>query len=333
MTELKEELKARDGEGPVEYAERVEALLEEHRRQTGERLTAHETMPGESPSEVLERLPMLKVADGIRASQRARRRAERSARQTGQTNRGKDSSVTKDAADEGTRRFRLAGQEHDVERAVSGFEEAKKRLYRKDGSKVYGEEEHTERMEKLVSGLREKVEAVTKEAEEDATGYEREVLALSYTDPTKGLTGEGRERLTASAPLVKEDCEGMAPSSLVERLRAVSAGKDKVAKVLHARYARSRYEAESARVAEQARNGTRNVPATDTAALRRVLELAQEIEGQLGDPESERRREAFTEAAKKSRETIRTARRRLSEADGTGERARREMAERVRAGF
>jgi hypothetical protein len=68
MTELREELKVRPEEGAVDYAERVEAVLEEHRVQTGERLTAHGTMPGEGPGEVLERMKVLKMADGIRSS-------------------------------------------------------------------------------------------------------------------------------------------------------------------------------------------------------------------------------------------------------------------------
>lgn len=64
-----------------------------------------------------------------------------------------------------------------------------------------------------------------------------------------------------------------------------------------------------------------------------MQELAKEIEDQIKAPELEDRREAFAEAAKKSRGIVQTARRRLSAADGTDERARQEMAERIRVGF
>ncbi|MEJ7872826.1 MAG: hypothetical protein WKF67_11265, partial [Rubrobacteraceae bacterium] len=94
MTELREELKIRPDEGAVDYAERVEAVLEEHRKETGERLTAHGTMPGEGPGEVLERMKVLKTADGIRASERARRRAQ----QENGTNRQKENHVTIDTS-------------------------------------------------------------------------------------------------------------------------------------------------------------------------------------------------------------------------------------------
>ncbi len=141
MTELRDELKIRPDEGAVDYAERVEVVLERHRLKTGERLTGWSTMPGESPSEVLERLPVLKTADGIRSSEKARRRAQ----EDNSTNRQKENYVNNDAsttAGESSRRYRIKSQERDVEKAVSDFESVRKRLYRSDGSKVYGEEEH-----------------------------------------------------------------------------------------------------------------------------------------------------------------------------------------------
>jgi hypothetical protein len=49
-----------------------------------------------------------------------------------------------------------------------------------------------------------------------------------------------RGRLEATRAFVKEDCEAMSILTLAERVSAVSAGSDRVAKVLHARYARRR---------------------------------------------------------------------------------------------
>jgi hypothetical protein len=144
--------------------------------------------------------------------------------------------------------------------AISEFEENKARLYRRDGSKVYGEAEHSERLGKLTAELSEKVEAVITEAQEDAQGYEQEALALSYTDPTKGLIGTDRERFSVSLPLVREDCEGLSADALLKRLAAVSAGSDRVAKVLHARYGKSRAEAMERKLEKAARSGGASPP-------------------------------------------------------------------------
>lgn len=316
MTELREELRIRPDEGPVDYAERIEAVLEEHRVETGERLTGWSTMPGESPGEVLERLPVLKTADGIRVSERARRRA----REDNGTNRQRENHVTIDAsttAGESSRRYRIKSQERDVEKAVSEFEAAKERLYRSDGSKVYGDEEHAERLGKLTDGLREKAEAVAAEAQSDIEGYEREAMALSYTDPASLVPASDRDRLETSRVFVKEDCESFAAPALTQRLEAVSAGSDKVALVLFARYARMRLEAleaESSRLAGEGR------PAgADKARENRALgEAVASLEADLEDPQMAKRAAGLKEAAEESRRVARAAKTRLSELDGTG---------------
>jgi len=331
MTELRDELKIRPEEGAVDYAERVEAVLEEHRVQTGERLTAHGTMPGEGPGEVLERMKVLKRADGIRSSERARRRAQ----EGNGTNRGKDNDVTRNAstaADESSRRFRTRSQERDVERAVSEFEAAKKRLYRADGSKVYGDEEHAERLGKMADGLREKAEAVAAEARSDIEGYEREALALSYTDPASLVPASDRGRLETSRVFVKEDCETFAVPALTERLTAVSAGKDKVAKVLHARYARTRLEALKAESDRLAWEGGSAGP--EASRQERALgEAVAALEAVLEDPRKAKKAQGLKEAAEESRRVARAAKTKVSEFDGTDAEARREMAERTRATF
>lgn len=195
MTELKDELKAKPGEDAVAFLERAKTTLERHREETGERRSVWGTMPGEEPSEILERVKIVKEAEGILEAGKERRRE----RENGTNDERKPSM---DAS------YRTKSQERDVERSVEAFEAAKAKLYRKDGSKVYGDAEHAERMDALTADLREKVEAVAEEASKDAEGHDREALALSYTDPTKGLTTTDRERLSASMPLVKEDCEG-----------------------------------------------------------------------------------------------------------------------------
>jgi hypothetical protein len=122
-------------------------------------------------------------------------------------------------------------------------------------------------------------------------------------------------------------------------MRAVAAGTDKPSKLLHARYGLRRYEMETARLSEarlasqgQSTDGN-PVGTTDTAALRELKTSAEEIAQESKDPADERGREAALEAATKSRRIVTTARSRLSEADGTAERAQLEHAEKMRAIF
>lgn len=311
MTELKEELKVKPGESAPEYAERTEDVLKKHHEETGERLHPTGTLPDEAPGETIVRLKMLNEAGDIEAAARERRDAERE--------RPGPLVIS-----------RTASQEKDVERAVSAFEAEKKRLYR-GGVKLYADEEHTRRLGELTEDLREKVEAVAEEAARDAVGYEREALALSYRDPLTNLTVSERERVSASLPLVREDCESHSLASLVERMRAVAAGVDKPSKLLHARYGLRRYEMETARLASQGQStGESPVVNIDTAALRELKTSAEEIAQELKDPADERGREAVQEAATKSRRIVTTARSKLNEADGTADLARREHSDGLR---
>jgi len=333
MKVLREELKIRPDEGAVDYAERVEAVLEEHRRrsQTGERLTAHGTMPGEGPGEVLERIRVLNEAEGVRSAERARRRA----REGNGTNRQKENYMTSNAStatDDSSRRYRTKSQERDVEKAVSEFEAAKKRLYRSDGSKVYGDEEHAERLGKLTDGLREKAEAVAAEARSDIEGYERAVLASSYTDPASLVPASDRGRLETSRVFVKEDCEALTAPALTERLEAVSAGSDKVAPVLFARYARTRLEALEAESSRLAGEG-RPAGAEKVRENRALGEAVARLEAALEDPQKVKRVQGLKEAAEESRRVARTARARVSELDGTDEAARASQRTATRGAF
>lgn len=237
-----------------------------------------------------------------------------------------------EAAQESTRRGRIAHQERSVGRAVSEFEAAKGRLLRRDGTRIYGEAEHAERVEALTEGLRGKVGAVAKEAEGHAEEYEREALALSYSDPAQAVPASERGRLEASRAFVKEDCEGLEASALTERLAAVSAGPDKVGQVLHARYARRRVEALEAEANAAAAEGRPMGPAV-AAERRGLMEALSGLEGQLADPKKTERASALKEAASESRRVAREAKTRLSQADGSEAVARERARAQTAASF
>lgn len=328
MTELKEALKVRPEEGATEYAERIEGVLERHEQETGERISPRSFLDGEGPSEVLERVKKLDEADKIRWADRDRARSKGSSTNSsnGST---KDTSL---ASEKSSRSFRLKSQERDVEQAVSAFEEAEKKLYRKDGTKAYGDAEHAEGLAKLREEHSGKLAQVISEVEQDAQEYEREALSYTYQDPASQVPASERGRLETSRPFVKEDCEDMAVPELTERISAVSAGTDRVAKVLHARYARRRLEALSAESNRLAREGR---PARPGAAqeTRKLAEAVATLEDQLKDPKTEERRQAAQEAAKASRQLVRDARRQQGRLDGTAQRAREMQAQATRAAF
>ncbi len=317
MTELKEELKVKPGESAPEYAERTKDVLKKHYEETGERLHPTGTLPDEAPGETIVRLKMLNEAGDIEAAARDRRHG-----QPADQLRKKETNMPI---------FRTKSQERDIEKAVSAFEDEKKRLYR-DGVKLFADQEHSRRLGELTEDLRERVEAVSSEAARDAEGYDKEALALSYRDPLTNLTVSERERVSASVPLVREDFEAMTLASLVERMRAVAAGSDKVAKLLHARYGLRRYEMETARLDEASRStGESPVVNIDLGALRVLRTEAEKLAQELQDPADERGRAAFQQAATKSRRIVTTARSKLNEADGSAGHARREHADGLRA--
>lgn len=219
----------------------------------------------------------------------------------------------------------------DVSRAVKDFEEEKAKLYRRDGSPKFAEKEHAERMGDLTGSLRKRVEGVVEKAEQDAREYETEARGLSYSDPTANLSAGDLSRLATTRALISEDCERLVAPALIQRLRDVSAGGDKVAKILHARYARFRLQALEDESERAYRDGRPDPQAAEKAARRREMEGAvAELEEQVKDRKTAEGMRELSEAAERSRQVALEARRRLMEADGTAAAARRSMEEHCR---
>ncbi len=126
---------------------------------------------------------------------------------------------------------------------------------------------------------------------------------------------------------------GYALPALVERISAVSAGSDKVAKVLHARYGRRRVEALDAESDGLARAGT-PVGAEAAQEHRLLRDAVSGLEEQLKDPKRAEREKALKEATAQSRRVALAARRRLSDVDrSAAEAARRANREQTMSTF
>jgi hypothetical protein len=99
-------------------------------------------------------------------------------------------------------------------------------VYRCDGSCVYGDEKHAERVEGLLEEFdrtRERVLATAERAVEEAN----RILALEHRDPTNALSAGELEEANAKREFVKEDCETMPLPDLADRARAALAAGDK----------------------------------------------------------------------------------------------------------
>lgn len=322
--EAVEELKPREGEADAEFAERVRTV-ERRLADEGYRASTGWVLPGEDgPTGALQRHEMIRRA----------REAEQAARPTMREEPKMASSTGASEFSKATADSRVQGQRREAEKAVAAFEGQAKKLYRSDGSRVYSAEEHQERHAELASEMNRKLSEITGKAEEDARSYEGTAKSYEYHDPAASLSAADRERLTASAPLVKEDAGMLPVGELVERLKAVRGGSDKLAKVLHARYARFRVRELSERRAQELASGAvPGNPSGEAARLRELEDLVSELEAATADPRAAEEQEKARTAARESRELLREVSRRRSEVDGSDQAARQWAAEATRAAF
>ena len=163
-----------------------------------------------------------------------------------------------------------------IDRAAELHEEARRALYRPDGSKVYGEEAHAEREEALRREFHAALDALGEEIEKRIILAEEEVLRLEHGDPSGALTADELERASARRPFVRDEVSGLETDALEERTRAVIASSDRPAMFVYAHHLR-------AKAREDAASGSE-------ADGLRLEELAAALERAL-DPEGAKKRE------------------------------------------
>jgi len=204
-------------------------------------------------------------------------------------------------------RIDMAGERAEAEKAA---------LYRPDGSKMFGEEEHAERSAGIAEGVARVAGEVRAGADRIVEETRADLDAILYADPTEDLSAEELERANARARFVREDCETLEPDELARRIRGVLAGGDKAMTWLYSRYAKVRHGRELDATLD------RPLAAEEAAALGELRDALPALEERLRDPAKERRRQgAEKELAAAERLKFHALRRR-SEADGTDERAR-----------
>lgn len=127
-----------------------------------------------------------------------------------------------------------------IDRAAEHHEEERVKLYRPDGTSVYGEEEHAEREETLQREFRAALDAIGPDIERRIAASEQEVLKLEHSDPSSALTTEELEGANARRAFVADEVFGLSAEALMERMRAVMASGDRPAMFLYAHHARAK---------------------------------------------------------------------------------------------
>ena len=105
--------------------------------------------------------------------------------------------------------------------AQQRYEEAEARLYRTDGAKLYGDEEHEERLSALDAERREACQSVVEAARSLRVAAEEEIGRAKFTDHADRLTPEELEEAGRRLPFSSMDAESLPEEELAGRLESV----------------------------------------------------------------------------------------------------------------
>lgn len=129
-----------------------------------------------------------------------------------------------------------------IDRAARQFTTDSARLLRPDGSRLYSDDEHAQRVAGLLAAFDQVGAEVTATAQAGITDAERELARLAGATPIDRLSAAELERANLRATFIREDAESLPPEQLVPRLRAALAGGDRVELTLWHRYAAKRLD-------------------------------------------------------------------------------------------
>jgi hypothetical protein len=138
-----------------------------------------------------------------------------------------------------------------IENAAERYRAQAAKLLRPDGSKLYSDQEHRQRLDALLAEYDETGSAVAEEIDRAIAEAERELVKLEGADPTDALTEAELARANARRAFVKEDAEELPVHALVPRVKAALASDDKAELVLWQRYLGRRFEKTAGRDKEE----------------------------------------------------------------------------------
>jgi hypothetical protein len=113
-----------------------------------------------------------------------------------------------------------------AERVRDEFESGQKELFRSDGTQVYGEVEHLERLGKLRAERNTELAQIEAETTALVEEANKEIAALEHGDVTAWLSEPELQRASTRQTLIAADVSMLSRDELQERLSAVSHQSD-----------------------------------------------------------------------------------------------------------
>ncbi len=114
-----------------------------------------------------------------------------------------------------------------AERAQARYEEGEKELFRADGSKLYSEDEHRQRVRALAQERNGVLRDIEQQAYEMKAAVASEVERIENADPADSLTPEELEHANQKRAFALDAAETLDPEKFKKRLEAVLAAGDK----------------------------------------------------------------------------------------------------------
>jgi hypothetical protein len=193
-----------------------------------------------------------------------------------------------------------------MDQAMEHQEARKSELYREDGARLFGDEEHEERQAAIRQEFAATMDSIEAGLDEKMASAEKDLLIAENADPTDVLTSEELGSASARRPFVADEAFTLPLGKLVSRCRAVLAQGDRPSMFLYALYANQRVGGDAGSPAEAflgKKYGTGETASggeTTGAEAEAVREVVAELKRKL-DPSGEKKRDAARKAVEESR--------------------------------
>ena len=129
-----------------------------------------------------------------------------------------------------------------IDRLVEAREHEEGKLYRADGTKLYSEDEHAERMSDIGRRFRSAMDEMDAEIEAKVAAAEESVLVAENAAPTDALTTEELAAANARRPFVSDEVYTLPIDKLIARCKAILSVGDRPAAFLYSMYGAQRAE-------------------------------------------------------------------------------------------
>ncbi len=199
-------------------------------------------------------------------------------------------------------------EKQQMEQAMERQEARRGQLYREDGARLFGGEEHEERERSIKQEFNATMDAIESSVDAKIASAEESLLVMENADPTDLLSTEELSSASARRPFVSDEVYTMELDKLADRCRAVLAQGERPVMFLYALYANQRVGGDAGSPAgeyleKKYGNGETTFGGEGSATgakAEAVREVVAELRRKL-DPDGEKKREAARKAVEESR--------------------------------